>query len=154
MSARFIMICAALGVAALAGGCQSDDLGESNRQIPAAQGGLPAPPALAATEPAVDDDIIIDDSAPRLPLAGGYAPADANDVGATAAEKLALDEIYRREPQRARVESVTRELQVVAGINYRFVFKMSGAKSYRVVVYRPLDGDMRITSFEQLTSLQ
>jgi hypothetical protein len=110
-----------------------------------------APPSLDAAQAApADPDVIIDDSAPRLPLAGGYAPADKDDVGANAAEKLAIEEIYRRDPQRSLVESVTRELQVVAGLNYRFVVKMSGANSYRVVVYRPLEGDMRVSEFEKL----
>lgn len=111
-----------------------------------------APPALDAGQAApAGSDIIIDDSAPRLPITGGYAPADKDDVGASAAEKLAIDEIYRREPQRSLVESVTRELQVVAGLNYRFVVKMSGANSYRVVVYRPLQGEMRVSEFEKLS---
>jgi hypothetical protein len=110
-----------------------------------------APPELAAGGAAVAEDVIIDDSAPRLPITGGYAPADRDDVGANAAEALAIAEIYRREPQRSLVESATRELQVVAGLNYRFVVKMSGANSYRVVVYRPLEGDMRVTEFEKLS---
>jgi hypothetical protein len=38
-------------------------------------------------------------------------------------------------------------------MNYRFTVKMSGMNSYRVVVFRPLQGEMMVTSFEKLTSL-
>jgi hypothetical protein len=64
---------------------------------------------------------------------------------------VAIGEIYRREPQRGLVEDVQREAQVVAGMNYRFTVKMSGQNSYRVVVFRPLQGEMMITSFEKLS---
>lgn len=82
---------------------------------------------------------------------GGYSPADAANPDVAAAEKLAIDEIYRREPQRSLVESVTREQQVVAGMNYRFIVRMSGANSYSVVVYKPLQGGMAVSSFEKLS---
>ena len=72
---------------------------------------------------------------------------------ATAAEKLAVDEIYRLEPQRSLVENVTREQQVVAGMNFRFTVKMTGMNSYRVVVYKPLQGEMTVSGFEKLTRL-
>jgi hypothetical protein len=87
---------------------------------------------------------------PTVPLAGGYAPASASDSDVMAAEKVALDEIYRREPQRSLVENVTREQQVVAGMNYRFNVTMSNRVTYRVVVYKPLDGAMSVTGFEIL----
>lgn len=87
---------------------------------------------------------------PALPLAGGYAPASASDADVLAAEKLALDEIYRREPQRSLVENVVREQQVVAGMNYRFDVTMSNRVTYRVVVYKPLDGALSVTGFERL----
>jgi hypothetical protein len=85
-------------------------------------------------------------------VVGGYAPADQADPSVAAAEKLAIDEIYKREPQRSLVESVTREQQVVAGMNYRFTVKMSGMNSYRVVVLKPLpgQGEMKVTGFEKL----
>ena len=87
------------------------------------------------------------------PVVGGYAPADQADPGVAAAEKLAVDEIYKREPQRGLVESVTREQQVVAGMNYRFTIKMTGTNSYRVVVFKPLpgQGEMTVTGFEKLS---
>jgi hypothetical protein len=87
-------------------------------------------------------------------VVGGYLPANAGDADVAAAEKLAVDEIYRREPQRSIVQNVTREQQVVAGMNYRFTIKMSGMNSYRVVVFKPLPGQgaMSVTGFEKLPS--
>jgi hypothetical protein len=87
-------------------------------------------------------------------IVGGYSPANLGDADLMAAEKMAVDEIYRREPQRSIVETVTREQQVVAGMNYRFTIKMSGMNSYRVVVFKPLPGQsaMSVTAFEKLTS--
>lgn len=88
---------------------------------------------------------------PVGPIVGGYQPANPGDLGLTTAEKMAVDEVYRREPQRSIVESVTREQQVVAGMNYRFTIKMSGINSYRVVVFKPLQGPMSISGFEKLS---
>ncbi len=89
------------------------------------------------------------DSVPTL--VGGYSPANASDPELMSAEKVAIGEIYRREPQRGVVEDIQREAQVVAGMNYRFTVKMSGENAYRVVVFRPLEGEMRVTSFEKLS---
>ena len=92
-------------------------------------------------------------TAQRPVIVGGYAPADANDPDVKAAEKMAIDEIYRREPQRSLVESVTRESQVVAGMNYRLTVKMSGVNSYQIVVFKPLPGQgaMSVTAFAKVT---
>ena len=115
--------------ALLASGCAN---------IPAAN-----PPEGALTGPA---------TAPAQLLVGGYGPANPSDPDLTVAEKLAIDEIYRAEPQRSLVESVISESQVVAGMNYRFTVRMSGMNAYRIVVYKPLQGEMRITSFEKLAA--
>ena len=92
-------------------------------------------------------------SAGSGPIVGGYGPADPADPGVAEAEKLALDEIYRREPQRSLVDTVTRESQVVAGMNYRFSVTMSSRVTYRIIVYKPLDGAMSVTGFEKITPL-
>jgi len=92
-------------------------------------------------------------AAPSPVVVGGYAPANLANPDVAAAEKLAVDEVYRREPQRSLVENVTREQQVVAGMNYRFTIKMSGMNSYRVVVYKPLQGEMSVTLFEETIPL-
>ncbi|MDP3736735.1 MAG: hypothetical protein Q8R02_05055 [Hyphomonadaceae bacterium] len=86
-------------------------------------------------------------------VVGGYGPANLANPDVMAAEKMAVDEIYRREPQRSLVENVTREQQVVAGMNYRFTIKMSGQNSYRIVVFKPLQGEMSVTSFEKTTPI-
>lgn len=89
-------------------------------------------------------------AAPEPLYVGGYSPANPSDPDRAAAEKLAIDEIYRAEPQRSLVESVISESQVVAGMNYRFTVRMSGMNAYRIVVYKPPQGEMRITSFEKV----
>lgn len=89
-------------------------------------------------------------AAPKPPLAGGYQSASASDETVKAAETLAVAEIYKRDPQRGIVEQVTREQQVVAGMNYRFTIKMTGVNSYRIVVFKPLQGEMVVTGYEKL----
>ena len=91
-------------------------------------------------------------AAPSSPVVGGYAAANANDETVRAAEALAVAEIYKRDPQRGLVEQVTREQQVVAGMNYRFTIKMTGVNSYRIVVFKPLpgQGEMTVTGYEKL----
>jgi hypothetical protein len=84
------------------------------------------------------------------PVVGGYVRANPSDPTLAEAERLAVDEIYRRDPQRSLVQSVTRETQVVEGMNYRFTVKMTGTNTYRIVVFRPLDGAMSVTSFEKI----
>ena len=110
----------------------------------------PTPTQRPGTQPAAQPEIPPD---ARPVLVGGYSPANASDPELMAAEKVAIGEIYRRDPQRGLVEDVQREAQVVAGMNYRFTVKMSGMNSYRVVVFRPLQGELMVTSFEKLDSL-
>lgn len=98
--------------------------------------------AACATPPPAD--------APAAPvIAGGYASASLEDEGAKAAQKLAVDEIYKRDPTRALVEKATVEVQVVAGLNYRFTIVMTGGATYAVVVYRDLQNNMSVTSYEK-----
>jgi hypothetical protein len=120
-----------------------------SQQVPFVQA-TPTQRQSPATRPAAEPEI---PAGARPALVGGYSPANASDPELMAAEKMAIEEIYRREPQRSLVEDVQREAQVVAGMNYRFTVKMSGMNSYRVVVFRPLQGEMMVTSFEKLTSL-
>ena len=90
-------------------------------------------------------------AAPRPVITGGYGGADLNDAGVKAAQAIAVNEIYTRHPTRALVDKVTAETQVVAGLNYRFNITMSGGAAYRVVVYRNLQGEMSVSSFEKLS---
>jgi len=88
---------------------------------------------------------------PRPVITGGYGGADLSDAGVKAAQAIAVNEIYTRQPTRALVDKVIAETQVVAGLNYRFNITMSGGAAYRVVVYRNLQGEMSVTSFEKLS---
>lgn len=90
-------------------------------------------------------------TAPHAPIVGGYSQANLSDEGVKAARAVAEKEIYTRNPTRALVDKVSAETQVVAGMNYRFTIVMSGGASYRVVVYRPLQGDMTVSDYEKLS---
>jgi hypothetical protein len=91
-------------------------------------------------------------TAPTTPVvAGGYAPANLADESAKAAQAVAVNEIYARDPTRALVAKVTGEVQVVAGLNYMFTIVMSGGMTYRVAVYRDLQGKMTVTGYDKLT---
>lgn len=83
-------------------------------------------------------------------VVGGYGGADLSDEGVKAAQALAVNEIYTRNPTRALVEKVSAETQVVAGLNYRFNIVMTGGATYRVTVFRSLQGEMSVTGFEKL----
>lgn len=87
---------------------------------------------------------------PKPMIVGGYASADLKSPQVMAAQKVAVDEIYKRDPQRGIVEKVTAEQQVVAGMNYRFDIKMTGANHYKITVFKPLQGEMGVTAFEKL----
>ena len=86
---------------------------------------------------------------PPPQIAGGYASADADSADAKAALALATTELYRKFPQRALVEKTSTEVQVVAGLNYRFDIQMTGGKHYIAVVYKPLQGPMAVSSVEE-----
>lgn len=89
--------------------------------------------------------------APSLAIVGGYGAADLADEGVKAAQALAVNEIYTRNPTRALVDKVSAETQVVAGLNYRFNITMTGGATYRVIVFRNLQGGMSVTEFEKLS---
>jgi hypothetical protein len=82
-------------------------------------------------------------------VVGGFAPASGDEPGYKEAESLAIDTIYTREPQRSLVESKNAQVQVVAGLNFRFDIKMSGQNRYTVQVYRDLQGKMEVTEFRK-----
>ena len=103
----------------------------------------PEPVAVEATPPAPMP-------APEPVVTGGYSPASLDDEMVKAAQAVAVDAIYTRDPTRALVEKVEAELQVVAGINYQFVITMTGGARYGVTVYRKLDGTMEVTDYARL----
>ena len=103
----------------------------------------PEPVAVEATPPAPMP-------APEPVVTGGYSPASLDDEMVKAAQAVAVDAIYTRDPTRALVEKVEAELKVVAGINYHFVITMTGGARYGVTVYRKLDGAMEVTDYARL----
>jgi class 3 adenylate cyclase len=109
----------------------------------------PAPePAPAPQPPAAEATPM---PAPAPPITGGYSPANLDDEMGKAAQAVAVEAIYTRDPTRALVEKVEAELQVVAGVNYRFVITMTGGARYGVTVYRKLDGTMEVTDYAKLS---
>jgi hypothetical protein len=108
-----------------------------------------APPAAETPKPEAPKPAA--NAEPRPVITGGYAPADASTMGFDEAKALAIAEVYKREPQRGIAEKVTGQVQVVAGLNYEFDITMTGANHhYKVVVYKPLQGAMQVTSFTKL----
>jgi hypothetical protein len=113
---------------------------------PARTGGLvhtPAPPP-----PEIHDD----NGAPHVTV-GGYTGAGAvneADANQKAARDFAVAEIYKKFPQRGRVESSTVKTQVVAGLNYQFHIVMTGGNAYDAVVYRDLKNNLSVTSLSKV----
>lgn len=103
----------------------------------------PEPVAIEATPPTPMP-------APEPMITGGYSPANLDDEVVKAAQAVATDAIYTRDPTRALVETTEVEQQVVAGMNYRFVITMTGGARYGVTVYRKLDGTMEVTDYAKL----
>jgi class 3 adenylate cyclase len=108
----------------------------------------PAPPAVVET--ALPAPVPEPEPEPEPVMTGGYSPASLDDEMVKAAQAVAVDAIYTRDPTRALVEKVEAEMQVVAGLNYRFVVTMTGGSRFGVTVYRKLDGTMEVTDYAQL----
>ncbi len=91
--------------------------------------------------------IQLDDPEPR-PIPGGLAPLSEGDALSADAEAFALAAL-REEIQRDAAFAVeTREVQVVAGLNFFFriaVDPPAAARAYDIVVYQDLDGALSIT---------
>ena len=88
--------------------------------------------------------IIFDGGIKKVPRPHQFA-------GVKAAQAVAVNEIYTQRPTRALVEKVGAEMQVVAGLNYRFTISMSGGAAYRGEVYRNLQGEMSVSSLDRLS---
>lgn len=106
----------------------------------------PGEPSGAADAPAQDAAV----EPPPMPMTGAYGAADMSDPATKEASDRAVSEIYKRDPTRALVESVAAELQVVAGLNYRFDIQMSGGAKYRVVIYRNLQNELTVSEYEKV----
>lgn len=102
---------------------------------------------LAAASAACTTPAPTVDAPPAPVIVGGYAPADTSAPGYKEAEALAIDTIYKREPQRGLVEAKSAQTQVVAGLNYLFDIKMTGANRYTIRIYRDLQGNLTVSEF-------
>jgi Cystatin domain len=118
----------------------------------------PAEPAKSpeAATPAVVPEPAVPDAVAEMPPAdmpmpGGFGPASLEDPQVKEASDLAISEIYKRDPTRALVESVSAEMQVVAGLNYVFQIKMTGGATFNVKVFRSLQNELSITNYEKVS---
>jgi hypothetical protein len=110
----------------------------------------PEPTPVAAPPAVVETSTPTPMPTPAPVITGGYSPASLDDEMTKAAQAVAVDAIYTRDPTRALVEKVEAEMQVVAGLNYQFVITMTGGARYGVTVYRKLDGSMEVTNYTKL----
>jgi hypothetical protein len=117
---------------------------------PPAKETTPDSEAAATPETITPEAAPADETAPPMPMPGGYSEASLDNETVNAAKLIAVDEIYKREPQRAIVEKVEAQQQVVAGMNYRFTITMSGGSRYGVTVFHSLGGEMTVTDFSKL----
>jgi hypothetical protein len=118
---------------------------------PAATASVAAAPTETTTPTPTATTAATPETTPMPPpmITGGFAPADSASADVKAALALATAELYKKFPQRGLVEKSTAEVQVVAGLNYRFDIQMTGGKHYTAVVYKPLRGDMAVSSVEE-----
>jgi len=97
----------------------------------------------------VSDDS--DDSDANEPIMGGWSRVNVDDVKAYEDVLDYLQSQTNDLPQGSKLIKVSR--QVVAGINYKFLFKQG--ETYReVVVWKQLDGKFEVTSNLQVTNPQ
>lgn len=110
------------------------------------------PPPFSPSEPNApsnieefqEDDLIV----------GGFAPMTDEDEHSIKAKEMVIDAIYKKFPTRALVDKVDMDVQVVAGLNYRFKIEMSGPMKSRDifvgVVYRDLEDKFELTDLTQI----
>lgn len=130
-------------------GCAS----QSSTKMPKSPA-LPPPPFTTPNEKTDNMPTELEDDVSHNMITGGYAPTDLNDENGTRAKELMIDTIYKKFPSRALVDKVSAEIQVVAGLNYRFRIEMTGMPKtrdiYTGVVYMDLKQKMSVTSLEQI----
>jgi hypothetical protein len=82
-------------------------------------------------------------------VAGGFAQAKADSPELRAARSVAVEEFLKRRGPKSGPNVIREEVQVVAGLNFRFLIKAANGPMYEVVVFRPLTGPMSVIRFEQ-----
>ena len=88
--------------------------------------------------------------APASPMiAGGWSPipAPSADPEVRAAARAALTKL----PHHARLRRIeSAERQVVAGMNYRLVLRLTNGQRWSATVWRKLDGGMEVSGVERV----
>ncbi|TXH68271.1 MAG: hypothetical protein E6Q83_14370 [Thiothrix sp.] len=77
---------------------------------------------------------------PTGQIVGGYTSVDSNDEGVQAAAQFAAQSLGGLLAQVTKAEQ-----QVVAGLNYRLNLDFQDGSKHQVVVYKDLQGNMKLT---------
>lgn len=86
---------------------------------------------------------------PPPPVVGGYVSGATETAEVAKARAAALQALKIKQGEnRDFKEAAAPDVQVVAGLNYRFHFAASDGARYDVVVYRDLSGAMSVTSID------
>jgi len=84
-------------------------------------------------------------------IVGGYSKADLTDAKVREAAALGLNGLQTIAIGQSNWEIVIAEVQVVAGLNYRFRARNAASgKSAEIVVYRDLQDQLTLTSVSSL----
>lgn len=87
----------------------------------------------------------------ELSIVGGYSKADLTDAKVREAAALGLDGLKTIAIGQGNWEIVIAEVQVVAGLNYRFRARNAASgKSAEIVVYRDLQDQLTLASVNSL----
>jgi uncharacterized protein involved in outer membrane biogenesis len=84
---------------------------------------------------------------PAAPIAGGWSQAGI-DADVTSAATFAAQRLDRKGAKLLKVNAA--EQQVVAGMNFKIDLTLTDKSSWRVTVFRNLDGVMELTSSAKL----
>ena len=84
-----------------------------------------------------------DGTSARIAMVGGYT--EQRDL--TEDEKILFEQTYKDELQ---LSPVSVAIQIVAGINYRFICKTEENRNYEVIIYKPLRGNATVSSVSKI----
>ena len=77
-------------------------------------------------------------------VTGGFRDVAVTDPGVRAAARFGVAHLRPPHPRLARINGA--QQQVVAGMNYRIDVTLTDRSRWRLTVYRPLRGEMQLTS--------
>lgn len=137
---RFVVILPALWLTA----CHSPQARRADSNDPAPQNATlsPGQPVTSDPSPPQNPDVL------PGPIAGGYSDADETDPDLAKAKNLALKALAAKFPSNRSINSVRSQIQVVAGLNYKFEVDRQGLEGehFEIVVYRDLKNHFSVTS--------